>query len=70
MRTLDDYFRDVIPRVYTPVMRELLTREELGTVNVSIREFPDGSPRRATFQSESTIGRCFLRFTARRCSSR
>jgi hypothetical protein len=45
VRTLDDYFRDVIPRVYMPVMRELLTSEELGTVNVSIREFPDGSPQ-------------------------
>lgn len=45
MRTLDDYFWDVIPRVYMPVMRELLTSEELGTVNVSIREFPDGSPQ-------------------------
>jgi len=28
-----------------PVMRDLLTSEELGTVNVSIREFPDGSPQ-------------------------
>ena len=45
MRTLDDYFRDVIPRVHMPVLRELLTSEELGTVNMSIREFPDGSPQ-------------------------
>lgn len=45
MRTLDDYIRDVIPRVYMPVMRELLTSEEFGTVNFSIRHFPDGLPQ-------------------------
>ena len=28
-----------------PVLRELLKSEELGTVNMSIHEFPDGSPQ-------------------------
>jgi hypothetical protein len=45
VRTLDDYFLYVIPRVYLPGMRELLTIEELGTVNFSIRQFPDGLPK-------------------------
>lgn len=43
VRTVDDYLRGVIPRVYMPVMSELLTSEELASVKFSIREFPDGS---------------------------
>jgi hypothetical protein len=45
VRTVDDYLQDVIPRVYMPVMRELLTGEELTSVKLSIREFPDGAPQ-------------------------
>ena len=45
VRTVDDYFRDLIPRVYMPVMRELLTGEELASVKFSTHEFPDGPPQ-------------------------
>lgn len=38
--TVADYFREVIPRVYMTVMRELLTDDELATLRLSIRAAP------------------------------
>ncbi|WP_164088378.1 hypothetical protein [Frondihabitans sp. 762G35] len=32
-----DYLREVIPRVYMPVLQELLTEDELATLSLSIR---------------------------------
>ncbi|RKR75684.1 hypothetical protein [Frondihabitans australicus] len=43
MRTVEDYVNDVIPRVYMPVMSELLTEQELSTLELSIRAAPDGA---------------------------
>ena len=49
MRSVDDYVNDVIPRVYMPVIRELLTEQELATLELSIRAAPDGAALRGDF---------------------
>lgn len=41
MLTVADYFREVIPRVYMPVLHELLTEDELATLKLSIRALGD-----------------------------
>jgi hypothetical protein len=44
VRTVGDYLSDVIPRVYMPVLRQLLTDAEMASLELSIRLFPDGQP--------------------------